>query len=38
MITRIRMILLAALALLPTAASAAHKVVSSGCCPGPCCK
>jgi hypothetical protein len=38
MITRIRLILLAALTLLPTAAVTAQKVVSSGCCPGPCCK
>ncbi len=38
MVTRIRLILLAALALLPTVAASAQKVVSSGCCPGPCCK
>jgi hypothetical protein len=38
MVTRIRLILLAALALLPAAAATAQKVASSGCCPGPCCK
>lgn len=38
MITRIRLLMLAALALLPTVTATASKVVSSGCCPGPCCK
>ena len=38
MLTRARLMLFALIALLPTVMAAASRVVSSGSCPGPCCK
>ena len=38
MTTRLRVLLFAIIALVPGVLSAASRIISSGSCPGPCCK